>query len=471
MGALVRFFSWLLRQFGVAVLLGATGVAALGLWVYLREHVELEQVRLEAIRQLTGQTARTRAALADVESRLQVLEAERVRQDERRREASRLRVELDQENSALQRLTREAEQVARDEQRLQRLRRMEREAAAAAAELAIQLERTGWERDGLRAALGRFETQHRRLETERSRIARYAALAWERYGRFVLLGVILAFLAPPLGRLLAYFVLAPLVAARPAVRLGPVAPDRPAVRGAGGGALEVELGPGEVLWVKERYLQASDEGLQRRTRWLLDWRLPFTSLATGLFELIELRHGGSPGPQRVTCSSQVDAQVELAELTLPAGASLVLRPSFLAGFGAPAAQRGPRLRRHWRLFTLQSWATGRFRYFEFVGPARLLLAGSRGVRVESLEAAPGGPAAGRRANQDATIGFTPGLAYRPVRAETFWAFFRGQNPLFDDLFEGEGLFLCQQTSAPGEAARHRRWVDRGLDTARRIFGL
>jgi hypothetical protein len=471
MGAFARFFSWVLRQAGVAVVLGVAGLTALGLWLYVREHVELEQLRLESIRHLTGQTARTRAALADVEARLAGLRAEQARQEDRRREAARLRTDLEAESSGLRRLTADAEQVARNEQRLARLRETEREAAAAAAQAAGQVERTGWERDGLQVALGRFEAQQRRIEAQKSRFARYATVTWERYGRFVLAGVLTWFLAPPLGRLIAYFVVAPFVAARPAVGLGAPAAVRPVVRGAAGAALGVELEPGDTLWVKERYLQASDEGLLRSTRWLLDWRMPFTCLATGLTELVELRNAAPAARLRATCSSQADAHVELAEVTVPAGTGLVLRPSFLAGVVAPAAGRGPRVRRHWRLFSLQSWATGQFRYFEFVGPTKLLLAGSRGVRAETLETAPGGPVAGRRANRDATIGFTPGLAYRPVRAETFWAFFRGQNPLFDDLFEGDGVFLCQQTSAPGDAAGARRFLAECADGLRRIFGL
>ena len=70
------------------------------------------------------------------------------------------------------------------------------------------------------------------------------------------------------------------------------------------------------------------------------------------------------------------------------------------------------------------------------------------------------PSPARRTNQDATIGFTPGLAYRPIRAETFWAYFRGMNPLFDDLFEGTGVFLCQETSAKGPQEQVRKfWAE------------
>jgi hypothetical protein len=88
-----------------------------------------------------------------------------------------------------------------------------------------------------------------------------------------------------------------------------------------------------------------------------------------------------------------------------------------------------------------------------------------------LTPTPGQPRPARRTNQDATIGFTPGLAYRPVRAETFWAYFRGMNPLFDDLFEGVGVFLCQETSARGEQAEVRKFWASLRGGLLRIFGL
>ncbi|MBA3850737.1 MAG: hypothetical protein C0502_12205, partial [Opitutus sp.] len=238
-----------------------------------------------------------------------------------------------------------------------------------------------------------------------------------------------------------------------------------------GASVDVALEPGDVLWVKEAFLQASDEGLVKSTRWLLDWRMPFMCLAAGLRELIEARNAAPEARLRTTLSSQADAHVEIAAVRVPAGASLVLRPSYLAGLVGPLGRRAAAIRKHWRLFSLQSWATGQFRYFEFVGPCTLLVAGSRGVRAEVLATEAGAPVQARRANQDATIGFTPGLAYRPVRAETFWAYFRGQNPLFDDLFEGRGVFLCQQTSAKGEAAGQRQAMSSIWGGLLRIFGL
>lgn len=476
MGVFARFVSWGLRKLTFGFVLAVAGLAGFGLWLYLRDHVGFEQLRLETIRHVTGQTARIRAALRDVETRVDDGRGELGRQEARAREAARLRTDLEAENSGLSRLTNSDGQVKLNEERIARLRDLEREAGAAAEKAREAVTRAEWERDGLRIALGRSEAQLREAEAQKSRALHYAREAWERYGRSVLIVVAIWFLGPPLARLAAFFLVAPFISSRAAVRIagteaGPASTGALPRVHAGGASIDIELEPGDVLWVKERFLQASDEGLLKSTRWLLDWRMPFTCLATGLRELVEMRNAAPGAKLRATFSSQTDAHVELAAVAVPAGASVVLRPSFLAGMIGPLGRRERAIRKHWRLFSLQAWATGQFRYFEFVGPCQLLLAGSRGVRAEVLDAQPGLPVPGRRANQDATIGFTPGLAYRPVRAETFWAYFREQNPLFDDLFEGRGLFLCQQTSARGEAAEQRQALRGFWSGLLRIFGL
>jgi hypothetical protein len=470
MGALARFLSWCLQKLTFGLLLLGLGLAGFGLWLYLRDNVDFDLRRQDLVRALTGETGQLREALKDVQVRMDGMTADAARQEQRAAEAARLAAELDALNSGLNRLTTSTDQVRINDERLARLRQTEKEAREQVATLREALKRAQWEKDGLQIALGKLEVQLQAAEREKSKVLHYARTAWERFGWHVLIVVAIWFLGPPLGRIVAYFIVAPFISSRAPVRLGPAANAGVTVRGSDA-SIDVLLEPGDVLWVKERFLQASDEGLLKRTRWLLDWSMPFTCLAAGLKELVEMRNASPEAKLRATFSSQADAHVELAVVSVPAGASLVLRPSYLAGLIGPLGRKKTAIRRHWRLFTLQSWATGQFRYFEFVGPCTLLLAGSRGVRAEVLVAQPGLPVPGRRANQDATIGFTPGLAYRPVRAETFWAYFRGQNPLFDDLFEGTGVFLCQQTSAKGEAAEQRKAMGNLRDGLLRVFGL
>ncbi|MBI2514533.1 MAG: hypothetical protein HYV96_21370 [Opitutae bacterium] len=470
MGALARFLSWSLQKLTFGLLLLALGLTGFGLWLFLRDNVDFDLRRQDLIRALTGENRKLREALKDVQVRIDGMTADATRNEQRAAEAARLANELDALNSGLNRLTTSGDQVKLNDERLARLRLTEKESRAQVAALREALKRAQWEKDGLEIALGKLDVQIQAAERQKSKIMHYALAAWEKFGRRVLIAVAVWFLAPPLGRMVAFFVVAPFISSRAPVRLGTPAPVDVTVRGSDA-SVDVVLEPGDVLWVKEKFLQASDEGLLKRTRWLLDWSMPLTCLAAGLKELIEMRNAAPEAKLRATFSSQDDAHVELAVVTVPAGASLVLRPSYLAGLIGPLGRKATAIRRHWRLFALQSWATGQFRYFEFVGPCTLLLAGSRGVRAEVLAAQPGLPVPGRRANQDATIGFTPGLAYRPVRAETFWAYFRGQNPLFDDLFEGTGVFLCQQTSAKGEAAEQRKWMASLRDGLLRVFGL
>lgn len=469
MGIVTRILSWLVRQLTFGVVLVAAGVLGFAAWIYLRDDIQFEQRRLELARALNGQRTQMLAARADAEARQAALRQEIAAQENRAAEAARLIRELTDLNGGVNRLTTPADQARLNQERLTRLRATETEARQRVAELQQQAGRTQWELEGLVNALGRLEAQLATVETQKSRLIDFAREAWERYGWPVVIAALVWMLGPPLARLGVYFVFAPFVSRRAPVRLGGEQTALPTLR-EGGTALDLALEPGDVLWVKETFLQASDEALLRRTRWLFDWQMPLTCLAAGLRELVELRNAAPAAGQRVTLSAQHAAHVELAVVEVPAGASLVLRPSFLAGFVGPLGRRETAIRRHWRLFALQSWATGQFRYFEFVGPCRLLLAGSRGVRAETL-GAEGAAAGARRVNQDATIGFSPGLAYRPVRAETFWAYFRGQNPLFDDLFEGRGVFLAQQTSAPGEAAQQRRFLAGVRDGVLRIFGL
>lgn len=444
MGALANILSWLLKKLSLGMLLAVLGVATLGLCVFLRDRVDFDLRRLEVVRALTGETAKVRVALAEVEARMARLSEEIRLQEDRAAQAGRVARELAELNSGLNRLASGTEQVRENESRLVRLRELEVAARREVAALTEARTRTEWERDGLQIALGRLDGELRKVEAEKSKVMHYAREAWERYGRQVLLATALYFLLPPLMRMAGYFVFAPLLARRAPLRFGE-APAWPDVR-TSRAALEVALEPGDCLWVKEKFLQASDEGLLKRTRWLLDWRMPFTCLSTGLVELVEMRNAAPQVVQRVTFSSQDSPHLELAQVVVPAGGGLILRPRFLAGMVGPVGGR-LLIRRHWRVFSLQSWMTGQFRFFEFVGPCRLLIAGSRGVRTEVLEAKPDGTLPARRVNRGATIGFTVGLGYRPIRAETYWAYLRGQNPLFDDLFEGEGVFLCQETTA------------------------
>ncbi len=385
MGMLLTFVRWIFRKFAGAALIALLALAAGGLWLYLRDNVDFEVWRQDLVRTISGERTKVRAALADVNQRMARMSAEMVAEEERGRQADKVIAQLKELESTWDRLVANPAQQKSNAEQLEKMAAWRRQIAAKAGELQTEFTRTTWERDGLEIALGKVETQLQAAQAGQSRMLHYLERIWNHpVGRRPLemamkwwLAVALAvyFGGPSAGKVALYFLVAPfLVRGRP-VRLQAEASTMPEV-GESRVSAEISLGAGERLWIREKFLQASDEGLRRQTRYLLDWRVPVTCLATGLVELIEMANPAGPGSgeRRLTLSNQSDPHCELALITLAEGATLVLRPSFLAGV-ISADNRRLGLRRRWQLFRWQAWLTGQFRFFEFAGPCRLVVAG------------------------------------------------------------------------------------------------
>lgn len=492
LAVIFRGFRWAGEKLAVSGLIVGLGLTACGLWLFLKDNVDFDEWRHDLVRTITGEKAKTQTALADVRQRMDKISAEIAAEQERGRQTDKVIAQLKALSSTWDKLTGNEQQKSNDAQ-LAKMTALRATITAKVSQLQQDFTHATWERDGLEIAINKIDVRLREAQAHQSKIMHYLDLALGyRVGYFtlktwILVTLALYFFGPSVGKVALFFLVAPWIERGAPVQLESVSALLPEIS-ARGVSVELDLAPGEQLWVKEKILQASDEGLRKKTRYVLDWRLPFTCLAAGLVELIEMRHAGQAGEgsHRVTLSNQRDPHSELAVLTLPAGASLVLRPSFLAGAVTGGGQRLA-IRRRWQLFRWQAWVTLQFRFFEFAGPCRLVVAGTRGVRVERLDDRPGvasvaAPVAAvavapvavlpaRRTNQDATIGFTPNLAYRPVRAETFWSYFRGMNPLFDDLFAGRGIFLCQQVSTAGDAAQARKFWAGVWGGVMKVFGL
>jgi len=274
-------------------------------------------------------------------------------------------------------------------------------------------------------------------------------------------------LVPVLWKIVAYYVWAPLVEhARPVVVDGVGPGENPDFRPAHP-AQRFELKKGDVMLAREKFLQSSTEDARRATKWLLDWRHPLTSLASGLFlvtriapdEDIEALHC------EVTLSCQANATEELSVLGLAEGRSLVVRPRFLAAVVFPE-DHVPRFRPRWIFNRLQAWITLQFRYLSVEGPCTLVFAGERGIQSEQVVSG----VRGRRINRNLTVGYSPGLEFRSRRAETFLAYFRGANPLFDDFFSGTGWTYNQQVAGQAGSMAGRFWESL-LQGIGKIFGL
>jgi hypothetical protein len=328
------------------------------------------------------------------------------------------------------------------------------EDSAGSHELKLQEEREGAlerltvakeERDRVKSEADRWEGRVAKSQD-------FLEAAFEKVGKpLIWLSLSIIFL-PILAKIALYYFWAPLlsfgrpVALKTAAHV-PIRVTKTAV------AQQVVLETGESATIQHKFYQASDEDLIKKTKFVFSWKYPFSCLAAGLFLLTRVTNRVPGAQRRLTLSSQTDAEVEMAVVEVPEGGAVVCRPSFLAALIQNSGDEEPRVRSHWRFFSLHAWITLQFRYFEFRGPVKLVVWAYRGVRAERLTVYNVQEGNERRTNQLATIGFTPSLSYRSRRSETFISYLRDHNPLFDDLFSGQGVFLCQQVS---RAEHHRQ---------------
>lgn len=280
----------------------------------------------------------------------------------------------------------------------------------------------------------------------------------------VLAGILLM---PLVIRAFFYFVLAPLASRLPPIR---ILPDdgAPAIAPASRSGVSVafDIAPGQELLVQPGYLQSSSQPARKDTKWFLNPRLPFASIASGMFALTRVRPEGESGTH-VVVSSQDDPLGEVGVIELPDGAAMVIQPRSLAGIVKPEGEPVA-ITRRWRLGSLHAWLTLQLRYLVFHGPCRLILKGCRGVRAE--EPRPGQP---RLINQAATLGFSANLDYKTVRCETFVPYLRGREELFNDLFSGgPGRYVYEEMpSRGGRRGTSGRGLEGFTDAILKAFGI
>ena len=280
------------------------------------------------------------------------------------------------------------------------------------------------------------------------------AAAW------ALLGILLL---PYLIRSFLYYVVAPFAERRRSIRI--------AVPGAHGvvvkppqeqsrASIPVRLDAGEELLVRQGFLQSSPADATLRTRALLDWKNPFASLASGMAMLTGVRGADTT----TVISADDDPFAEVTAIDLPAGSAMVLQPRALAAVVQPQ-DRPLLITSHWRLFSINAWLTQQLRFLSFHGPARLIVKGGRGVRVEPVDS-------GRRFGQDQLAGFSADLSYSVARNETFVPYLLGHEPLLRDRVEGgTGVLVLEEAPYAGRRKGIRGGLEGLFDALLKAFGI
>lgn len=284
----------------------------------------------------------------------------------------------------------------------------------------------------------------------------------------VAIGILIgAMLVPILIKTVFYFVLAPVASRLPPIRIIPD-PSAPAIPNPAPSAVSIpiDVDPAEELLVQPDFLQSSSQPARKRTKWLLNLRIPLASIASGMYALTSIRPEGDR-PTRVVISSQKDAFGEIGIIEVPLGAAMIVQPRCLAGVVKPAGVPVD-ISRHWRLGSLHAWLTLQLRYLAFHGPCKLILKGCRGVRSEEPD-----PNQPRLINQSATLGFSANLDYKTTRCETFVPYLRGREDLFNDLFGGgPGRFVYEEMPAvDSKASLVSRGLEGLVDTVLKGFGI
>ena len=229
-----------------------------------------------------------------------------------------------------------------------------------------------------------------------------------------------------------------------------------------GKIVEVTVEADLPLLTRMEWLQQYGPNLGKRTRFLLDWRFPFISYASGLREMTEVRVKPGQPADRAVLTSADDPNAYLVALELDNHPGIVLKP------GVVVAVRGAiSIHSRWRLGSIHAWISGRLRHILFAGTGTLYLTGHGGVEWHTVTT----PVVVEEA---LVLGYDGRAAFATARTETFWPYFRDRTSLFDYRFPGGQAFV-RQTSAPADArARSNpfmRTIDGLMNAVGKVLGF
>jgi hypothetical protein len=92
---------------------------------------------------------------------------------------------------------------------------------------------------------------------------------------------------------------------------------------------------------------------------------------------------------------------------------------------------------------------GRFGYFEFYGPCRIVVSCVNPVSDHTLGSPDKEKLNSVRIPLAGMAGFTPQLMLVPVRTGSFWSYCRRQTPLFELQLTGTGAYLTREVDRRG----------------------
>lgn len=440
--------SKLLRKLGMAVLISALALITYALWLFVCDHADFNEHRAQRITQVEAERTKVRAQLSEVSKKANVDAAMLTNQKQRAELVEKtLKTLHELDPGTVDKLLGDKEQMAAHDAQLARAVAIQAETQTRIEALQREATASALARIELEQKLADLEREQSQLKTEDTAMAHYLRAAWTE-GRWMIRLVFFSYLFGWLVVAAAlYYGWAPLAAKGRPMQLRKADVEPPTI-GESAVGVEHDLWPGERLWVRKRFIQAADMALTRRNRLLPDWRRPISWLLCGACGLVELRNERSDGERQVVFTSMRDPFAELAVVSVPEGGSFVIRAGFVLGLIADIGL-SPVIRRHWRVWSWQSWVSGQFGYWEFYGPCRLVVSCVSTLQGHTLTSTDEANPTECRTVLAGVVGFSPQLTLHPVRTEGFWRYYRRQTPLFDLRLAGSGAYLTRELEGRG----------------------
>jgi uncharacterized protein (AIM24 family) len=191
--------------------------------------------------------------------------------------------------------------------------------------------------------------------------------------------------------------------------------------------VDLILPPGQKLVCRSAWLIQHD-GVPKQTISLWNWQYFGVSVASGLFWCTRITNK-TQSPMQLALSSR-DPDRKITEIALEEGTEVVFHAHKIVAILGDVS-----VRREWRVLNVHAWLTWQLRYLVFSGPGSLFCEGCGaidGVFMRSKR---------QHLEQPLTVGFDARLLYSVQRTETFIPYFMGNAALFEDCFEGEGVFF------------------------------
>jgi len=352
-----QFCRWLLWRVVTGCALAALVLAAWAWWI--QKHEVLEDFgawRALKLMMLTEQRAQVVANAGAAGKRVTNLQAEARTQEQNATDAARAVEAHKALQSSWQRWFGDREQQELNDKLLAETQKNQADASAKTAALKKELSDAALARERANIEVARVDARIQALEKAPSKWEYYASAVWER-GRLVAAAIAVFWvLWTPALRAVFYYLVAPFVVRRKALRLAAPLQREEGVDGIttseSGRTVTIALGSNEVLRVKPELVESADDGLTRREKRGLvttGAAFPLAKILCRLTRFAELRKKQvEPGPVAEDTATRMvvlrgmgkwkgagpdlrKRRAELVMVVVPQGASLALRPRYLAG--------------------------------------------------------------------------------------------------------------------------------------------